>query len=147
MRPRGLLTMLLVAAAALILSAGGSLAAARAPQVLPTVGETFAAPYDAVWEATLKGLGAVKAQLADKTRGQIETEDFPFAFAVGAGIDRGTQVIWVSFAIAVRADGQRTHVQVQPRVHHALLNGFTPGPISNPWVDLFARIRGHLGRG
>ncbi len=145
MRPRGLFTMLLVAAAALILSARGSLAAARAPQLLPTVGDTLAAPYDAVWEATLRSLGAVKVHLADKTRGQIETEDFPFAFGVGPGIDGGTQVIWVSFAIALRADGQRTHVQVQPRVHHALLDGFTPGPISNPWVDLFARIRNYLG--
>ncbi len=140
--------ILLAVAAVLALGAPGPATAAREPQVLAAVGDTFAAPYDAVWDATLKGLGAVKPRRADKATGQIETEVFPFVFGVGPGIDGGTQILWISFAITVaQAAGGRTHVQVQPRVHDALLNGFTPGPISNPWVDLFARIRGHLGRG
>lgn len=148
MNTKSPLVILLAAAAVLALCAPGPATAAREPLVLPTVGDRFAAPYDGVWDATLKGLGAVTLRRADKASGQIETEPFSFAFSVGPGIDGGTQVIWVSFAITVaRAGEQQTHVQVQPRVHDALMNGFTPGPISNPWVDLFARIRGHLARG
>jgi hypothetical protein len=118
-------------------------AASREPTIIPTVAETYAAPYDAVWEATLKGLGAVKPVVAEKAQGRIESDVFSFRF--GFGEDAG-QIIWVSFAIAVnRADARDTTVQVQTRVHDMLLNGILPGPISNPWVDLFARIRGNLG--
>ncbi len=116
-------------------------AAARDPLVLPTVGNTFAAPYEAVWDATLQSLGVVKLLVADKGQGRIETEPFPFK------VDFGDQVIWVSFAITVAADGaERTNLQVEPRVHDALLAGNMPGPTENPWRDLFARIGDRLGR-
>ncbi len=144
----------------------------REPQVLPTVGDTFPASYDAVWDATLKSLGVLKLLAQDKAAGRIETEPFPFVFTLGraparqrepmrlaalapggvllsqggAGDNRPTQVLWIAMRISViRAGETQTHVQVEPRIHDALLAGFTPGPTNNPWVDLFARIRGSLG--
>jgi hypothetical protein len=103
-------------------------------------GATLAAPYDAVWDATLDSLGAAKPPVADKRQGRIETDVFPFR------VDFANQVIWVSFAITITADGaQRTRVQVLPLVHDALLDDIMPGPVQNPWVDLFARIDDRLG--
>ncbi len=120
-----------------------SAAASREPIILLTVAESYAAPYDAVWEATLKSLGAVKPVVAEKAQGRIESDEFSFRFGFG---DEASQIIWISFAITVSGtDARSTAVQVQTRVHDMLLNGILPGPISNPWVDLFARIRGNLG--
>ncbi len=128
------------------LAACAGAAAARQPVALPQVGDTYAAPYDAVWNATLRSLGVVKPRVADKATGQIETEPFTFAYTVGAGLDAGTQVISVSFSIRVaRAADNRTEVQVTPAIHDSFLSGFTPGPTNNPWQDLFARIRSNLG--
>lgn len=121
-------------------------AAPRQPVALPPVGATFASPYDAVWDATLKSVGAVKVLTADKAAGRIETEPYPFNYSVGPGVDGGTQVIWVSMRVTVgRAGEGSTTVQVEPLVHDSLLSGFTPGPTNNPWLDLFGRIRGNLG--
>ena len=123
-------------------------AAARAPQVLPAITAAFDASYDSVWDATLKSLGVVKVLTADKGQGRIETEPFPFRYQAGSGLDGGTQVIWVSFALRLtRGDGRQTLVQAEPRVHDALLAGFLPGPTNNPWQDLFVRIRSNLGVG
>ena len=162
---------LALAAAVLVVAAVGP-SAAREPQVLPTVGDTFAAPYDAVWDATLRGLGVLKPLVADKATGRIETEQFPFNFVVGqapaprrgpvhlasadpaagllaesgSGGARPTQIIWVALGITVsRAGENRTVVQVQPRIYDSLLTGYTPGPTNNPWSDLFARMHGYLG--
>ncbi|HEY7678571.1 MAG TPA: hypothetical protein VIG69_15970 [Candidatus Methylomirabilis sp.] len=159
--------------AAVLAAAAADPAAAREPQVLPTVGDTFAAPYDAVWDATLRSLGVLKPLVADKATGRIETEVFPFTFFMtdapsrprepvrlasldagpallaqsGAGDNKPTQVLWISMRITVsRAGENRTDVQVEPRIHDSLLSGYTPGPTNNPWSDLFARIRGNLGR-
>jgi hypothetical protein len=115
----------------------------REPLILPTVAETCAAFYDAVWEAALKNLGAVKPVVAGKAQGRIESDVFSFRFGFG---DDAAQTLWVSLAITVsRTDAQHTTVQVQTRVHDMLLTGPLPGPLHNPWVDLFARIRSHLG--
>ena len=128
-----------MAALALMLLATNA-TAARTPIDLPIVGDTFAAPYEAVWDATLNSLGVVKALVADKAQGRIETDVFPFK------LDYADQVVWVSFAITVTSDGpHRTTVRVLPRVHDALLEGFMPGPVENPWADHFARIEDRLG--
>jgi hypothetical protein len=161
----------LVLAAAVLAAAGAGTAAAREPQVLPTVGATFAAPYDAVWDATLRSLGVLKPLVADKAAGRIETEVFPFTFfmteapsrfrepvrlasldagpallAQSGGDNKPTQILWISMRITVsRAGENRTDLQVVPRIHDSLLSGYTPGPTNNPWSDLFARIRANLG--
>lgn len=158
-------------AAALILGAGGA-AAASDPQALPTAGDSFAAPYDAVWDAVLRNLGVVKLLVADKATGRIETEAFPYTFPVsrrpgfspeavrlaavgaararlaqeGGGDTRAMQVIWIAMRITVTRGGERlTHVQVEPFLHNQILQGFTPGPTNSPWGDLFAKVRSHLG--
>ncbi len=159
-------------AAGVLAAAAAGPAAAVEPQILPTVGDTFAAPYDAVWDATLRGLGVLKILVEDKATGRIETAPFPFNFVVGEaparprgpvrlasvgpatgllaqsgdGGARPTQVIWVAFRITViRAGENRTDVRVEPRIYDSLLSGFTPGPTNNPWSDLFARMHGYLG--
>ena len=132
-------------AVVLVLAAtvAASAAASREPLILPTVTETYAAPYDAVWEATIKSLGAVKPVVAEKAQGRIESGVFSYRFGFA---DDASQIIWISFAITVSGtDARSTAVQVQTRVHDMLLTGILPGPISNPWVDMFARIRGNLG--
>jgi len=132
--------------AALPLAVAVTAAAARQPLALPQVGATFAAPYDAVWAATLRSLGIVKLPVADKATGRIETEQFSFAFPIGSGQGGNTQVLWIALRIEVsRAGNGRTNVRVQPLVHDALLYGLTPGPTNNPWADLFAKIRAQLG--
>lgn len=172
MNPRTAFGAFGMAAALLAAAPAGCAGVPREPQILPTVGDTFPAPYDAVWDATLKGLGVLKLLAADKAAGRIETEAFPFVFTLGeaparprepmrlaalaphgpllaqggAGDGRPTQVLWIAMRITVTRGGEnRTHVQVEPRIHDALVAGFTPGPTNNPWVDLFARIRGSLG--
>lgn len=145
MNPRKVLKSSLLAAVVLVLAWGRLSATPREPLALPPAGEVFAAPYDVVWDATLKGLGAVKPRIADKATGRIETEPFTFAYPVGSGIDGGTQVLSIALQITVRRAGDaRTNVQVESLVHDALLSGFTPGPTNNPWSDLFARIRNAL---
>jgi hypothetical protein len=137
---------LLIGACWMGLAACAGVGAPARPMVLPQVGNTYAAPYDAVWTATLGSLGVVKTRVADKTTGQIATEPFTFAYTVGAGLDGATQVISVSFRIrVVRVADNRTEVQVTPVIHDSFLSGFTPGPTNNPWQDLFARIRSNLG--
>ncbi len=127
----------------LFLMATEALAVTREPLVLPTVGDTIDAPYDAVWGASLKSLGVLQLPLVDKATGRIDTE--PFTFVFGFGND-ATQVIWVSLDVTVRpVDSQHTNIQVRPRVHHSLLLGVRPGPTNNPWLDFFARIRSRLG--
>lgn len=171
MNARNALRSLVVAAALLAVPVAGCAGMPREPEILPTVGDTFAAPYDAVWDATLKGLGVLKLLVADKAAGRIETEPFPFAFTVGraparprgpvhlASLDppagllaqdgsdsHATQVLWIALHITVRRAGEnRTDVLVEPRIHDRLVAGFTPGPTNNPWSDLFARIRSRLG--
>ena len=146
MKTRKLLGSLLPSLAALMLSAGVAAATPREPQVLPTVGDAYAASYDAVWDATLKSLGVLRLPVADKAAGRIETEEFPFVFVVGGSHTGNTQVIWITMRISVsRAADNRTLVQVETRINNALLAGFTPGPTNNPWADLFARIRANLG--
>ena len=167
-------TLLLGAAflALLLPAAADAASGRREPLVLPQVGDTFEAAYDAVWDATLRNLGVLKTPVADKATGRIETEPFPFAFTVGSapGGARGlvhraalgsapirlaqdgndgkaTQVLWFSMLITVRRAGaNRTDVLVVPRIHESLLLGFTPGPTNSPWGDLFAKIRSSLGR-
>lgn len=127
-------------ATAIVLGVAACAAVPREPIVLPTVGQSYAAPYDAVWDATLKSLGAVKPVVADKARGRIETEQYTFYMGRG-------QVLWISLAITVdRTDAQHTTVQVQTCVQDGLLTGYLPGITNNPWVDLFARIQGNLGQ-
>ncbi len=145
MKTRKLIGSLVPSVAALTLSVGVSAATAREPLVLPTVGSTYAASYDAVWDATLKSLGVLKLPVADKAGGRIETEAFTFPFVVGGSHTGSTQVIWVALRITVSRVADGTVVQVEPRIEDSLLSGFTPGPTNNPWADLFARIRGHLG--
>jgi hypothetical protein len=129
---------------AVVLAVAEGTAAARESIVLPAVGATFGAPYGTVWEAARGSLGAVGLPVADKAQGRIESEPYSFAFPAAGD---ATQVIWVSLAITVgRGDDQHTNVLVQPRVHDALLNGFTPGPTNNPWQDFFARVKDSLGR-
>lgn len=124
---------------ATVLGAAACAAVPREPVVLPTVGVTYAVPYDAVWDATLKSLGAVKPVVADKARGRIESEQYTFYMGRG-------QTLWISLAITVRrTDPRHTSVEATTRVHDSILTGVLPGPISNPWVDLFARIQGNLG--
>lgn len=135
---------LLVGMVAVVLAVAEGTAAAREPLVLPTVGATFGAPYEAVWDAARGSLGAVRLPVVDKAQGRIESEPYSFAFPAGGD---ATQVIWVSLAITVsREDAQHTNVLVQPLVHDALLAGFTPGPTNNPWQDFFARMEDSLGR-
>ena len=146
MKSRKPLAALMIALFALALAAAGGLAAPRQPMVLATVGDTIAAPYDTVWDATLKSLGVVKTPVADKGTGRIETDPFVFSFNIGGGQGSGTQVIEVSFQInVVRVAENRTDLQVVPLIHYAWLSGFTPGPTNNPWLDLFARIHTRLG--
>ena len=145
MNARKLLGPLVMATAALALVAAVSAAAPRQPMALPAVGATFAAPYDAVWDATLKSLGVVKVLAAEKAAGRIETEPFPFAFVVGGSQNGNTQVIWVAMHITLSRAAEGTAMQVEPRIHDDLFSGFTPGPTNNPWEDLFARVRGNLG--
>jgi hypothetical protein len=128
---------------ALAIAIAGGMAAgateAREAVVLPMVGQTYAASYNAVWLATLKSLGTIQPVVADEARGRIETEQH--TFFIGRG-----QVLWISLAITVnRTDDQHTVVQVQARVQDELLTGFLPGVTNNPWADLFARIQGTLG--
>ena len=158
-------------AAILAAAVGGCAGVPRGPEILATVSETFAAPYDAIWDATLKSLGVVRLLVADKAAGRIETEVFTYTFFMtetpmppqgavllaslaprgvrlaqgGGGDNKPTQVVWIAMLITVsRAAENRTQVQVEPRIHYSLLAGFTPGPTNNPWVDLFAKIRSHL---
>ena len=147
MSVRKIFAVLTIAAFGAVAVAAVGVAAPRQPMALATVGDSFAAPYDAVWDATLKSLGVVKTSVADRSTGRIETEAFAFAYPLGGGSQGGgTQVIFVSFQIQViRAADNRTDLQVVPRVHDSLLDGFTPGPTNNPWLDLFARIRTQLG--
>ncbi len=134
---------LMMATGILFLVATEALAVTREPLVLPTVGDTIDAPYDAVWDASLKSLGVLQLTLLDKAAGRIQTE--PFTFVSGFG-NEATQVIWVSLDVTVRqVDSQHTNIQVEPRVHDWLLLGPMPGPTNNPWLDFFARIRSHLG--
>lgn len=163
--------LLLLAVALLLPAAAPAAGRAREPLALPEVGDTFEAPYDAVWDATLKNLGVVKILVANKGAGRIETEPFPFNFTVGEaparraapvrlasrepvpvrlaqdGSDaRPTQVLWIALHIRViRAGESRTHLQVLPLVHDTLVPSFMPGPTNNPWVDLFGKIRTTLG--
>lgn len=144
MNPRKLLTSLAMGMAAVALAAAVSAASPRQPLALPQVGATFVAPYDAVWDATLKGLGILKLPVADKASGRIETEPFSFAFPIGSGQGGSTQVMWFSLKITVRQAGDRTNLQVEPYVHDAFLQGFAPGPTNNPWADLFAKVATQL---
>ncbi len=165
-------TLCLLMAALLLPAITEAASRTREPLVLPQVGDTFGAPYDVVWDATLKNLGVLKIVLADKAAGRIDTEPFPFAFTVGSGpagspprvrlvsLDpppirlaqdgndgRATQVLWISMQISVvrASEASKTHVLVQPRVHDQLLLLFTPGPTNSPWGDLFAKIHSFLG--
>ena len=141
MRTRNVLGSLAVGMAVLVSVAAVCSAAPRQPMSLPVVGASFAAPYDSVWDATLKSLGVLKLPVADKAGGLIETEAYPFAFVVGGSQNGNSQVIWVALRITlIRTGEDRTTVQVEPRIEDSLLNGFTPGPTNNPWADLFARI-------
>ena len=168
------LGLLVLMAALWLPGEAGAASRGREPVVLPEVGDTFDAPYDAVWDATLRNLGVLKLAVADKAAGRIETEPFPFAFTVGKspaaperlvrpaawgpreasrlwlaqdGNDgKATQVLWFSMLITVRRAGAtRTDVLVIPRIHESLLAGFTPGPYNSPWGDLFAKIHSFLG--
>ena len=140
------LAVLAIAALGAGAVAAAGMAAPRQPMALATVGDSFAAPYDAVWDATLRGLGVVKTTLADKATGRIETEPFTFTYNIGGAQGSGTQILSVSFQITVtRTAANRTDLQVVPLIHDAYLNGFAPGPTNNPWLDLFARIHSQLG--
>ncbi len=146
MNPRKLFASVMIAVVTLAVVVAASAAAPRQPMALDQVGSTFAAPYDAVWDATLKSLGVLKMPVADQATGRIETEPFSFVFTTGSGQGGGTQVISVSFQInVIRSGDNRTDLQVVPRIHDALLFGFAPGPTNNPWLDLFARIQTRLG--
>jgi hypothetical protein len=130
MKIRKLFAILTIAGFGTVAVAAAGVAALRQPMALAAVGDSFAAPYGAVWDATLRGLGVVKTTLADKA----------------TGFQGGTQVISVSFRIqVVRAGENRTDVVVTPFIHDSLLSGFTPGPTNNPWLDLFARMHNQLG--
>ena len=129
----------------------------RPPEVLPTVADSFPAPYDAVWDATVRSLGVVKLLVADKAGGRIETEAFPFNYVVGeapsrpdgpirlaalaphggflaqdssggGGGVRATQVVWISMHIALnRMGADRTQVQVTPTITTRCSRGSRPG--------------------
>jgi hypothetical protein len=104
---------------------------------------TFSAPYEAVWDATLRSLGAVKPFIVQRERDFIESDPFFFCFPIGS---EASQSIMVSLSITLRrVHAGHTSVQVQPRVHFMIYDGILPGPVHNPWLDLFARIRGNLG--
>ena len=165
----------ILAAAAILASGLAACASApRQPVALPPVAETFPAAYDAVWDATLQSLGVIRVLVAQKGVGLIETEPFPFTYTVGrrgperqdapltltsngpggivlaqsgSGGSRPTQVVWIAMLITLsRTAPDATQVQVEPRVHDALIPGaFMPGPYNSPWGDLFARIRNALG--
>jgi hypothetical protein len=169
--PKRLAGLSLLAVAVLLPALAAGPTHAREPLALPEVGDTFEAPYDAVWDATLRNLGVLKLLVSDKAAGRIETEPFPFNFTVGGapsrpgapllvaarepfpgllaqeGSDaRPTQVLWIALHINVsRAGDSRTSLRVRPLVHDSLLGTFMPGPTNNPWVDLFGKIRTTLG--
>ena len=146
MRIRNVLGLLVMGMVALVSVAAVCSAAPRQPIALPAVGTTFAAPYDVVWDATLKSLGVLKLPVADKPGGLIETQVYPFNFVVGGSQNGNTQVIWVVLRITLsRAGEDRTTVQVEPRIVDSLFGEATPGPTNNPWADLFARIQERLG--
>jgi hypothetical protein len=176
MNARKRLSLIFSAAAILGWSLAGCASAPRQPVLLPPVAETFPAPYDAVWDATMQSLGVIRVLTAQKGAGLIQTEPFPFTYTVGSnaperhdaplvlassdpggiilaqgggsGGPRPTQVVWIAMHITVsRTAPDATQVQVEPRVHHELIPGaFMPGPYNSPWGDLFARIRNALGR-
>lgn len=130
--------------AAMVLTAHASAAAAREPLVLPTVTDAFPAPFEIVWEATVRSLAAAPPVLADKAQGRIESGPFFFRFRSGTHV---SQAVLVSLVITLsRADAQHTTVQVQPRVYFMLYDGVLPGPMNNPWADLIASIRDNLGQ-
>ncbi len=133
-----------VGGAALLASACRSLP--LYPDVLPAYEETFRAPYEMVWDATLRSLGIVPIRVADKSAGRIETDVYVFVFSVQNGGARPTQAIWADLTIQVRPIApEATHVAVQARVHNALLRGFFPGgSINTPWADMFAKIHAYL---
>jgi len=134
----------LLMTSAVVLAAQTSPTGAREPLLLPMVADTFPAPYDAVWDATLKSLGAAKPFIVQKERDFIESDLFFFGFPFGS---EANQSMMLSLAITLRrVDAGHTIVQVQPRVQFMIYDGVLPGPINNPWADLFARIRGNLGR-
>jgi hypothetical protein len=142
MNARRLLGSLLLTSAA-VLAAHPSATEAREPLVLPMVADSFSAPYDAVWDATLRSFGTVKPFIAEKERGFIESDLFFFYFPFAS---EASQSIMLSLAITLRrVDAGHTIVQVQPRVYSMVYDGILPGPINNPWADLFARIRDTLG--
>ncbi len=176
MNARKCLSSLFAGAAILAPFFTGCASAPRQPVLLPPVAETFPAPYDAVWDATVQSLGVIRLRIAQKGVGLIETEPFPFTYVMGSnapgrqeaplllasndpgslvlaqgggsGGTRPTQVVWIAMLITVsRTTPDATQVQVEPRLHDALIPGaFTPGPYNSPWGDLFARIRNALGR-
>ncbi len=140
----GKLLECLLLTSAVVLAAHPSATAAREPLVLPMVTDSFSAPYDSVWDATLRSLGAVKPFIVEKERGFIESDPFFFYFPFAA---EASQSIMLSLAITLRrVDAGHTIVQVQPRVYFMIHDGVLPGPVNNPWADLFARIRGDLGQ-
>ncbi len=120
----------------------------RSPEVPPGLSETFRAPYDAVWGATLRSLGMAPLRVGDKASGRIETDVFAFVFSVGSGGPPPTQVVWINLTVQVRAtEPEATQVEIQARLHQTLLEGFYPaGDINSPWGDLFAKIRGYLAQ-
>ncbi len=143
MNARKLVACLLVVSA-MVLMASASATAAREPLVLPMVTDAFSAPYEVVWEATLRSLGTAPPALVDNPQGRIESDPFFFYFPFGTRVSQG---ILVSLAITLnRVDAQHTTVQVQPRVYFMIYEGVLPGPVNNPSADLFVRIRGNLGQ-
>jgi len=139
----GKLLASLLMTSAVVLAAQTSPTGAREPLLLPMVADTFPAPYDAVWDATLKSLGAAKPFIVQKERDLIESDLFFFTFPIGS---EANQSMMLSLAITLRrVDAGHTIVQVQPRVQFMIYDGVLPGPVNNPWADLFARIRGNLG--
>jgi hypothetical protein len=84
-RPSRLRRLWLLTAVLALPPMADAAARGREPLILPQVGDTFGAPYDVVWDATLKNLGVLKIVVADKPAGRIETEPFPFTFTVGSG--------------------------------------------------------------
>jgi hypothetical protein len=131
--------------AALALAAMVAGAAAREPMPLAPVSASFAAPYDRVWDATLKGLGVVKLLVADKATGRIQTEPYSFSYLTTSAQDASMQVIQVALQIQVsQAAGNTVTIQVNPELHDSLFSGFTPGPTNNPWTDLFSKIADQL---
>lgn len=146
MPSRSIVTVCVTVLAALAIAAAPGAAAPRQPTALPQVGASFAASYDAVWDATLRGLGVVKLVVADKAAGRIQTEPYTFIYPTGPGQEGNTQILSVALHITVQREAQgRTTVQVIPHIHDSLLLGFTPGPTNNPWSDLFGKIATYLG--